>query len=310
LSKQQRKPRVLTQEVISKIHFYLSSGETIDSICILLNLKKGTVKKAISTGRIILPSRPKEYFPNTTKSQRNVTDDNQSIGKACGNVMERILAMQTGTSCPIMFYNHIDLQHAGVLLAIPALITQGLLRYENEFNLEKGYYPTSSVFLSLAILSLLRIKTLSGVDNLPSGELGKMIGLDRIPEVKTIRTRIVQFCEKTNIDKWRMSLSKDWMENSPELSAILYIDGHIKLYYGKETSPPKRFVSRMRLCLSGTTDYWVNDVLGQPFFVINKTITNGLIQAIKNNLLESFNNDLYTETPLYHYCDITVFLHR
>jgi uncharacterized protein YoxC len=239
-----------------------------------------------------LPSSLKEHFSTTTKSQRNVTDDNQAIGKSCSNVMERLLAMQTGANCPIMFHNQIDLQHAGVLLAIPSLITQGLLKYEDEFKLEKGYYSTSSVFLSLAILSLLRVKTLSGVDSLPSGELGKMIGLDRIPEVKTLRTRIVQFCEKANVDKWRMTLSKDWMENSPELSAVLYIDGHIKLYYGKETSPPKRFVSRMRLCLSGTTDYWVNDVLGQPFFVINKTICNGLIQTIKSDLLGSFNNDV------------------
>ena len=209
------------------------------------------------------------------------------MGKACSNLTERVLAIHTGASCPIAFHNQTDLQHAGVLLALPALISQGLLRYENEFKLEKVYYPTSSVFLSLAILSLLRIKTLSGVDSLPSGELGKVIGLDRIPEVKTLRTRIAQFCQKANIDKWGMTLSKNWMEESPELSAVLYIDGHIKLYYGKETSPPKRFVSRMRLCLSGTTDYWVNDVLGQPFFVINKTISNGLIQTIKEDLLDN-----------------------
>lgn len=214
------------------------------------------------------------------------------MGKACSNVIERVLAIQTGTSCPITFNNQTDLQHAGVLLALPALISQGLLRYEDEFNLEKVYYPTSSIFLSLAILSLLRLKTLSGVDSLPSGELGKTIGLDRIPEVKTLRTRIVQFCQKANINKWSMKLSKDWMEEDFELSAVLYIDGHIKLYYGQETSPPKRFVSRMRLCLSGTTDYWVNDVLGQPFFVVNKTISNGLIQTIKEDLLDKFNSDV------------------
>jgi len=214
------------------------------------------------------------------------------MGKACSNVIERVLAIQTGAICPITFNNQTDLQHAGVLLALPALISQGLLRYENEFNLEKVYYPTSSIFLSLAILSLLRLKTLSGVDSLPSGELGKTIGLDRIPEVKTLRNRIVQFCQKSDINKWSMKLSKDWMEENPELSAVLYIDGHIKLYYGHETSPPKRFVSRMRLCLSGTTDYWVNDVLGQPFFVVNKTISNGLIQTIKENLLDKFNNDV------------------
>jgi hypothetical protein len=214
------------------------------------------------------------------------------MGKACSNVLERVMTTRTGASCPITFNNQTDLQHAGVLIALPALISQGLLRYEDQFNLEKGYYPTSSVFLSLAILSLLRVKTLSGVDSLPPGELGKIIGLDRIPEVKTLRTRIAEFCQKTNIENWGHQLSKDWMQENPELSAILYIDGHVKLYHGKETSPPKRFVSRMRLCLSGTTDYWVNDALGQPFFVINKTISNGLIQTIKEDLLDKFSSDV------------------
>ena len=214
------------------------------------------------------------------------------MGKACYNTIDRILAIKTGASCPITFTNQTDLQHAGVLICLPALIAQGLLRYEGNFTLEKVYYPTSSIFLSLAILSLLRLKTLSGAGSLPSGELGRTIGLDRIPEVKTLRTRIAQFCQITDIDKWRLNLSKDWMEDSPELSAVLYIDGHINLYYGKDTAPPKRFVSRMRLCLSGTTDYWVNDVIGQPFFVINKKISHGLISTINEDLLGRFDKDV------------------
>jgi hypothetical protein len=36
----------------------------------------------------------------------------------------------------------------------------------------------------------------------------------------------------------------------------------------------------------------VNDVLGQPFFVVNKTISNGLIQTIKKDFLGQFNNDV------------------
>ena len=227
-----------------------------------------------------------------TKSERSIIDDTQKMGKACSNVLERVLSVKTRTSCDIKFSNQTDLQHAGVLLALPALITQGLLRYEEDFKIDGVYYPTGSIFLSLAILSLLRIKTISGAGSLPSGELGRAIGLDRIPEVKTLRGRVAAFCQKTDVIKWSQTLSKDWMEDHPELSAILYIDGHVKLYYGKDKTPPKRFVSRMRLCLSGTTDYWVNDMLGQPFFVINKTISKGLIATIKENLLERFDNDV------------------
>ena len=214
------------------------------------------------------------------------------MGKACVNLNQRVLSALSGVKCPIQFDNQIDLQHAGVLIAIPALLSQGLLRYEQEFELDSVYYPTSSIFLALAILTLLRVKTLSGVNSLPSGELGRTIGLDRIPEVKTLRDRIAQFSEKLEVSTWGNKLSKDWMEDNPELSAVLYIDGHVKLYYGKDNSLPKRFVSRMRLALSGTTDYWVNDVLGQPFFVINKVISSGLIQIIKDELLEQFDRDI------------------
>jgi hypothetical protein len=282
----------LTPEIISKIHYYLELNNSIEQVCKLLGLKIDTVKKAIKAGRILIPEKKDSQVEIYTKSERSINDNNQSMGKACCNTIERVLAVKTGASCPITFNNQTDLQHAGVLLTLPALITQGLLRYEDEFSLEKVYYPTSSVFLSLAILSLLRVKTLAGAGSLPAGELGKTIGLDRIPEVKTLRTRIADFCQNTNIDKWRFNLSRDWMADSPELSAVLYIDGHINLYYGEETAPPRRFVSRMRLCLSGTTDYWVNDALGQPFFVINKTISSGLISSIKKNLLDRFDKDV------------------
>ncbi len=258
----------------------------------MLGLKVDTVKKAIKSERIIIPDGKISIRQSSTKSQRSVIDNDQSMGKACCNTLDRILTIKTGASCPITFSNQTDLQHAGVLISLPALITQGLLRYKDEFTIEDVYYPTSSVFISLAILSLLRVKTLAGAGSLPAGELGKTIGLDRIPEVKTLRTRISNFCQNTDIDKWRFKLSKDWMEDAPELSAVLYIDGHINLYYGKDTSPPKRFVSRMRLCLSGTTDYWVNDVLGQPFFVINKTISSGLISTINEDLLDKFDKDV------------------
>ena len=48
----------------------------------------------------------------------------------------------------------------------------------------------------------------------------------------------------------------------------------------------------MRLSLSGTTDYWVNDALGQPFFVINKTISKGLISTIKEDFIDRFIQDV------------------
>lgn len=214
------------------------------------------------------------------------------MGKGCVNTVDRFLSSQTLLPCPVEFKSSTDVSFGGVLLALPSLLTNGLLKYQDDFRPDSGYYSISNIFLCLAFLSLLRVKTLSQSAYLPVGELGKILGLDRIPEVKTLRERIKLFCERVNIKQWSGSLSKGWMDDHPELSGVLYIDGHVNIYYGEETNMPKRFVSRLRLCMSGSTDYWVNDMTGQPFFVINKTINSGMIQVIKENIIPQLDKDI------------------
>lgn len=50
-----------------------------------------------------------------------------------------------------------------------------------------------------------------------------------------------------------------------EWATLAGVDGHVRVYHGDQTPLPKRYVSQKRLCLRGTTDYWVNDQEGQPF---------------------------------------------
>jgi hypothetical protein len=217
------------------------------------------------------------------------------MGKCCTNTIDRVLACYTGIPCKTLFTNQIDLHQAGVLLSIPALLSNGLLKHQEDFNPDTGYYSLSSIFISLAFLSLLRVETLSQSITIPSGELGRAIGLDRIPEVKTLRQRIALFCEKTNVEGWARKLSIDWMHSYPELSGVLYIDGHVNIYYGEKSQMPKRYVSRLRLCMSGSTDYWVNDMLGQPFFVVNKTINSSMIETIKTDIIPKLDSDVPTQ---------------
>lgn len=89
-----------------------------------------------------------------------------------------------------------DLSCAGVLLSLPALLSNGLLSHSKDFKLEKVYYSEEVVFLCLAFLSLLRVKNINQANNIPCGELGRVMGLDRIPEVKTLRERIARFTAK------------------------------------------------------------------------------------------------------------------
>ena len=75
------------------------------------------------------------------------------------------------------------------------------------------------------------------------------------------------------------------MDADPTEAGYLYVDGHVRVYHGDRAVLPRRFVSREKLCLRGTTDYWVNDALGRPFFVVSKTVTEGLSSVLLNEIV-------------------------
>jgi len=184
------------------------------------------------------------------------------MGKACTFTPARVLAATAGSTADVSFSAQVDVHCAGILFSLPALLANGLLTHSTAFKPDTGYYSVESIFISLAFLVLLRVKTLAQSETIPCGELGRAIGLDRIPEVKTLRKRIERFCNRADVKQWSLALSKDWMDEYPDLAGILYIDGHVNLYYGEATRMPKRFASRLRLCMSGSTDYWINDNTG------------------------------------------------
>lgn len=82
------------------------------------------------------------------------------------------------------------------------------------------------------------------------------------------------------------------MEADPELAGTLYVDGHVRLYHGEQTPLPRRYVARQKLCLRGTTDYWTNDALGQPFFVVQRPIDQGLLEVLRNDVVPRLLQDV------------------
>src|SRR5680860_39003 len=169
-----------------------------------------------------------------------------------------------------------DVSNAGVLFALPALLANGLLdRHSEIFSIPKGFYSLAQIFILLAFMALNRIKSIERLRYAPPGEYGKLLGLDRIPEVKTLRAKLKIMATPEAVSTWGAHLSRQWMEENPQAAGILYVDGHVRLYHGSQTKLPRRFVSRQRLCLRGTTDYWVNDQTGLPFFVVSTPFTEG-----------------------------------
>lgn len=222
-------------------------------------------------------------------------DGQAPLGVATTRSLERVMAaVGLLDGAPIQFQALEDVSSGGVLCALPALLAYGLLQHTREtFALPKGYYPIETIFLTLALLALGRVGSLEALRYEAPGEWGKLVGLDRIPEVKTLREKIGILCDEAGrAQRWSGTLAREWMAGSPESAGALYIDGHVRVYHGGLTKLPRRYVARERLCLRGTTDYWVNAMDGQPFFVVTQPVNPGLLTVLREEIVPRLKQEV------------------
>lgn len=183
-------------------------------------------------------------------------------------------------SAQSIFEHNESVLNAGVLFSLPALMAQGLNKFFNLLSpLSAGYYGLQHIILTMCFMALCRIKNPEQLKQYAPGELGKLLGLDRIPEVGTFRKKLHQIIKQSKSDDIHQSLFHSWVEGMPE--SFFYIDGHVSVYHGDLANLPKRFVSREKLCLSGTTEFWVNDQSGLPLMVITSELNIKLKEAVE-----------------------------
>jgi len=210
------------------------------------------------------------------------------MGCAATRTAERVAAaMGALVSAPIQFEAARDVPKGGVLLALPALLAAGLLRHsEALYSLPDGFYGIASIFLLLALMALARIKSVEQLRYVAPGEWGNLLGLDRIPEVRTLRQKLEILCQQTGrAMRWNTELAKEWIAGQRESEMVFYVDGHVRVYSGGLTPLPRHYVARERLCLRATTDYWINAMDGQPFVFVNKEVDPGLLATLRHDLV-------------------------
>lgn len=181
------------------------------------------------------------------------------------------------------FEAHQSVHYAGVLLSLPALEEQGLGTLIDAYDELGGYYSLRHVVLLLAKMALCRIKSPEQLKNHAPGELGKILGLDRAPEVKCLRNKIQRMVGQQKARTAQEKLLAYWLGN--QWTDLFYIDGHVRVYHGYKAQLPKRYVARQRLCLAGSMEYWINDQQGLPLFSVMGELTEKLKQAISDQLL-------------------------
>jgi hypothetical protein len=213
------------------------------------------------------------------------------MGYGATRSLERVAAaMGALEAAPIVFEAARDIPQGGVLLALPALLAVGLLRHSAElYTLPNGFYSLSSVLMLLALMALARLASIEQLRYAAAGEWGNLLGLDRVPEVRTLREKLKLLCaEQGRAARWNAALAKEWIgqrEIEQSSGLAFYIDGHVRVYHGDLTKLPRHYVPRERFYLRATVDYWVNALDGEPFCYFNQAVDHGLVQALRGDVL-------------------------
>lgn len=285
--------RVMTRDVVSRCEALLWDGLPVSTVARRMEIDDSTLRKAIARGAVRkfpgggAPDAAAADSGGSTKSERSRLDAEAGMGTACTRADERVAAaMGLAASASARFEHCDDVPMGGLLVGLPALCANGLFSgIDKHLSLPKGFYSCLHILLTLGFMALGRIRRPEGLRHIPPGELGKVIGLDRVPEVRTLREKITAMASTGDPHAWMKELSRSWMEEDPEEAGYLYVDGHVRVYHGQSAKLPRRYVSRDRLCLRGTTDYWVNDAVGRPFFVVSKAVTDGLASVLCKDIL-------------------------
>jgi transposase len=176
---------------------------------------------------------------------------------------------------------------AGVLLALPVLVISGVFECAQKIygSLGPAFYGLRTSLLTLLLMALWRIKRPEGLKEHSPQDLGRVLGLDRAPEVKTLRRKLARLAAVGRATQFGQALAQRRVALRGEALGFLYTDGHVRVYHGQHTLP-KAHVARMRISLPATSDYWVNDSAGDPLFVVTAQANAGLAKMLPGILAQ------------------------
>jgi transposase len=176
----------------------------------------------------------------------------------------------------------------GVLLALPCLVESGLFQFSRKLYGEIGpaFYGLRTTLLTLLLMALLRIKRPEQLKEKDPAAFGRLLGLDRAPEVKTLRRRLTRLAAQHCAEQLGAELARRRVDQRGHLMGFLYVDGHVRAYHGERAISSNAYVARRHLAMPATTDYWINDSSGDPLLVITGEVEAALTKAMPRLLRE------------------------
>jgi prepilin-type processing-associated H-X9-DG protein len=95
--------------------------------------------------------------------------------------------------------------------------------------------------LTLLLMALWRIKRPENLKEHSPQDLGRVLGLDRAPEVKTLRRKLARLAATGRAARLGEALARRRVELRGKAMGFLYVDGHVRVYHGQHALPKAHF---------------------------------------------------------------------
>ena len=99
-----------------------------------------------------------------------------------------------------------------------------------------AFYGLRTTLVTLLLMALLRIKRPEQLKERDPAAFGRLLGLDRAPEVKTLRRQLRRLAAHHCAEQLGAELARLRVAQRGDLMGFLYVDGHVRAYHGKPIS--------------------------------------------------------------------------
>ena len=138
-------------------------------------------------------------------------------------------------------------------------------------SLRNGFYGLDTMLVEGVLRALAGEPRAEGATRIDPHALGRILGLDRGPEVKTIRRNITAVARTGRAEELLAAMAAAHVarldRTNPDLLAVFYVDGHVRAYQGAH-KVAKTHLSRLKFPAPATVETWVSDASGDPVLVV------------------------------------------
>lgn len=257
-------PTKLDEDKVAEIRSARREGLSMEAVAIATGVSLNSVSRVLRGDD---PARPASPPPPATAPAPGA--DLVALARPEPRTAER-QAARAGllAGAPPVLCEGASLPMAGALLVLPALVATGVLDAARQVyqSGRAAFYGLSSLFLAVAFSTLVGEPRAEGLSRLDPVDLGRLLGLDRAPEMSTMRRRMQALARLGRSGALVFALARHHLAAHADTCGIFYVDGHVRAYHGAARLP-KAHLSRMRLAMPATVDTWICDGDGDGVLV-------------------------------------------